>query len=397
VSLESTWPKIAALIELLPHRHVTFVDSDVYFRYDPYPEMLPLMNVNDIIAQENDSWDHFNTGWIWFRSDPRTVSAWEQVLAKDLVEVSRDQNRFNDELDTARLRQWSDDPSRRPLKSDFVTATGLRVHILEDSKFRSYHFEIDRPIAERHESCYLHMTCGDDALTKNLVAKSQGFFMDIDGMYEDPPKLLSVEDSTWAGTKEELESALKMVLVVAHYTKRTFLPPASGSLTLQGTDGISSHKRPFYSLFPTAHIEEGFGIPIVEPGFVDHAVQHLNGASVLRKGRERELWVEDSVWEMRRTKAMGLVEKDELDIRQARTLASLVQTLLSPRFANSPHVQLINLNWPGAGSFWKEWDVKIVSNVKVCESIEDGPACGGICRGAKEFKLNGDWRGSVDL
>lgn len=53
---------LAAFIEVLPHRDLFFVDSDVAFRYDPYPHMEPFMATHDLVAQENDSWDHLNTG-----------------------------------------------------------------------------------------------------------------------------------------------------------------------------------------------------------------------------------------------------------------------------------------------------------------------------------------------
>ena len=76
--------------------------------------MESVMLSSDIVAQENDSWDHFNTGaefsatydtdtelalalsgWIWFRRHPKTVDAWREVLAMDMKETSRDQNNFN--------------------------------------------------------------------------------------------------------------------------------------------------------------------------------------------------------------------------------------------------------------------------------------------------------------
>lgn len=54
------------------------------------------MALHDIVAQENDSWDHFNTGWMWIRSMPETVAAWQGVLDRDMVKTSRDQNNFNE-------------------------------------------------------------------------------------------------------------------------------------------------------------------------------------------------------------------------------------------------------------------------------------------------------------
>lgn len=181
------------------------------------------METHDIVAQENDSWDHFNTGasrlvsprcarpctgltlrasrragWMWIRHSQAASDAWREVLKMDLVKTSRDQNNFNEVrapsfgalgvrvpsdcsvaraqvLGTALLRQHTDggDPRRKPLLADFTAKNGLRVHVLDDNVFRSHHFEIDRPYAARDQSVYLHMTCGDDTRTKVYVAKAQ--------------------------------------------------------------------------------------------------------------------------------------------------------------------------------------------------------------------------------
>lgn len=111
-------------------------------------------------------------GWMWLRKDPRLVQAWEGVLAMDMVKTSRDQVNFNTVrytdspdfflnresshfrskvLETA-TRRLKEDVTERPLLQNFLSPTGLRVHILDDRLARSYHFELDRPSAARHES-----------------------------------------------------------------------------------------------------------------------------------------------------------------------------------------------------------------------------------------------------
>lgn len=164
------------------------------------------MAAYDIVAQENDSWDHFNTGWMWIRSMSETVAAWQAVLDRDMVKTSRDQNNFNEVrsssflvqgsatdvcaqvLGTAELRLWPD-PEQRPLRDEFVSSEGVRVKILPDDLFWSYHFERDRVSAERGNSVvraflsrslplltptaqYLHLTCGDDMATKVFLTRS---------------------------------------------------------------------------------------------------------------------------------------------------------------------------------------------------------------------------------
>lgn len=59
--------------------------------------MEPFMNGSyDLVASENNAWDHINTGWMWLRQSQVTADAWAEVLRRDLESVSRDQNRFNE-------------------------------------------------------------------------------------------------------------------------------------------------------------------------------------------------------------------------------------------------------------------------------------------------------------
>ena len=54
------------------------------------------METYDLIAQENESFDHFNTGWLFMKQSQKTSDAWAAVLERDLKQVSRDQNNFNE-------------------------------------------------------------------------------------------------------------------------------------------------------------------------------------------------------------------------------------------------------------------------------------------------------------
>jgi hypothetical protein len=76
------------------------------------------METHDLLAQENDSFDHFNTGealqclcrasfwcsiwrislstgWMWIKQSQAASDAWNEVLKMDLEQVSRDQLNFN--------------------------------------------------------------------------------------------------------------------------------------------------------------------------------------------------------------------------------------------------------------------------------------------------------------
>lgn len=76
-------------------------------------------------------------------------------------------------LETNERRLWAE-PNRglRPIRSNYTAANGLKVHVLNDKLFRSYHFERDRGYAPRDEAVYIHMTCADDLPLKFYVPKA---------------------------------------------------------------------------------------------------------------------------------------------------------------------------------------------------------------------------------
>ncbi|GAA6039861.1 hypothetical protein JCM8097_006767 [Rhodosporidiobolus ruineniae] len=412
--LVSTWPKLAAFIEVLPRRDLFFIDSDVAFRYDPYPYMEPFMETHDLIAQENDSFDHFNTGWMWIRHSQRASDAWNEVLQMDLKKTSRDQNNFNEVLGTAELRLHDDggDPRRKPLKADFTAKNGMRVHVLDDNTFRSHHFEIDRPYAARDQSIYVvrrlsflqlnllnltrllsqHVTCGDDTLTKAYFAKAQGFWSDVEGYYTNPPPLLHIDH--FSGPREDLLQLFKILVVAAHYTGRAVLPPSHSTFTdLSSSVPELSHARPIYSSFPIPHISEAFQVEIVEPRYPLLATRELIGGSVLGNSSlpqlradvvEGHLW-DQKEWLRRDATVASLADVVELDMRHTRTLSALLTLLSRPTFSASraPTVKLINFDWPRS-QHWREWRLpRAVEHVRTCDELDKLPACDAICRGGK--------------
>ncbi|GAA5834791.1 hypothetical protein JCM11251_003663 [Rhodosporidiobolus azoricus] len=388
--LVSTWPKLAAFIEVLPRRDLFFVDSDVAYRYDPYPYMEPLMETYDLLAQENDAFDHFNTGWMWIRSSQAASEAWHEVLEMDLKKTSRDQNNFNEVLGTASLRLHDDggDPRRKPLKSDFTAKNGLRVHVLDDNIFRSHHFENDRPYAGRDQSIYVHVTCGDDTLTKIYFAKAQGFWSDVESYYTSPPPLLTIDHLS--GPQGDLLQLFKILLTASHYANRALLPPSHSTFT----DLPTYHQtRKIYSSFPVPHISEALQVPIVEPQYATAAARELVGGSVLGNASQGALradveneggWDEKEV-KRRQELVARLGEVVELDMRQTKTLSSLIDLLSRPTFSTSraPIVKLINHDWPHS-QHWRDWRLpRAVENVRTCEELEKLPGCDAICRGGK--------------
>ncbi|KAM0787275.1 hypothetical protein ACM66B_006508 [Microbotryomycetes sp. NB124-2] len=394
--LASTWPKLAALIETTKHRDIFFVDSDVSFRYDPYPHMEPHMKTHDIVAQENDAFDHFNTGWIWMRKNDVTSDAWDKVLKMDLETVSRDQNNFNTVLGTTELRHC--DPkdcerrgSQYPLKNDFVAKNGLKVKVLDPRLFRSYHFEADLPSAQRHDSVSLHMTCGDDAFVKAYVAKAQGFWSNVRGYYDDPPMLLTLDHMI--GSRSELTQMVKLALMAAHYTNRAFLPTTHASFTdlpkLDSNHQATTASRRSYSAFPFSHAQQFLDVNVVEPLYDVHSSRYLFGASVLGPGKVRkdEGWSEKNERERVRI-GLSLHDAAELDMRQVDSFATLYETLSSESFRHHRVVKLVNFDIDPSSSTSssssRQWSTfstsKRLQGFETCHQIQDRPSCDSICR-----------------
>ncbi|GAA6012900.1 hypothetical protein JCM10207_008370 [Rhodosporidiobolus poonsookiae] len=404
--LVSTWPKLASFIEVLPFRDLFFIDSDVSYRHDPYPYMEPYMETHDLIAQENDAFDHFNTGWMWIRHSQAASDAWNEVLQMDLKKTSRDQNNFNEVLGTSSLRLHDDggDPHRKPLKSDFTAKNGMRVHILDDNTFRSHHFENDRPYAARDQSISVHLTCGDDTLTKVFVAKAQGFWSDVDGYYTRPPPLLTIDHLS--GSEDDLLQLVKILLVAAHYTGRALLPPSHATFTsLPSSPSSPPPTRRIFSAFPLPHLSAATRVEIVEPRYVALAAREIIGGSVLGNASEGQLRADvaseegggwnSAEWRRRQEMVARLGEVVELDMRHTPTLASLLALLSRPSFsaARAPTVKLINHDWPRSSHPWRTWTLpRTVEHVRTCDELEKWPACDAICRGGKRgIRVDAEW------
>ncbi|GAA5849840.1 hypothetical protein JCM8547_000582 [Rhodosporidiobolus lusitaniae] len=385
----STWPKLRAFIDVLPHRDLFFADSDVAFRYDPYPHIEPFMSDFDLVASENNAWDHINTGWMWLRKSQMTADAWNEVLEMDFRAASRDQNNFNKVLDTELLRHSDENgKSLSKAKPDFVTKNGLRVHVLDDNLFRAHHFTTDRPDAARDQS--LHVTCGDTTRQKVYLAKAQGFWSDVEGYYSEPPPLISIDHLS--GLQKDVLQLFKILLVVAHYTGRTILPPTTSTfLDVDSLFSTSTHR--IHSSFPIPEISDALGVPIVEPTYPSFAVRELVGGSVLGNGSRvlRADMSEGGFWEekeaRRRQEAVArLSEIVELDMRHTPTLASLLTKLSTPPFSPSRAqiVRLIHFDWPHS-QHWRDWKLpRAVEHVRTCRSLEKPMECEAICRGSKE-------------
>ncbi|KAJ8295936.1 hypothetical protein OF846_001270 [Rhodotorula toruloides] len=399
--LKATWPKLASLIDTLQHRDVFFIDADISFAQDPYPHMEPLMEKYDIIAQENDAFEHFNSGWMWLRQGKRVVEAWKEVFAMDMKKTSRDQYNFNEVLGTHDQRKHTDDPDdpyHRPLRSSFTAKNGLKVHVLDSRLFRTYHQRKDAWVAH-HDSLYLHMTCADDSWLKLFVPKSEGFWTDVDEYYSQPPALLSIH--TLSGPREDLVQQWRILMGAAYYSERALSLPSYSVVTdLRNGTAI----RDTYSTFPLSHVagagkDSNLGVEIVESDYAAHATAHLLGVSALNSTERRN----DGWWEKlgakerkrREDAVVALTKVAELDMRQVESFPALIQRLRDdPTFSSASHIQLMNFEHPAADS-WRSWDFPTpINRATTCGDLHEPPTCTRICPPNGEnwgFELKAKW------
>ncbi|GAA6002306.1 uncharacterized protein JCM10292_006593 [Rhodotorula paludigena] len=403
IIFHATWPKLASFIEILPQRDLFFLDADVAFALDPYPHMERYMNEGfDIIAQENNGFEHFNTGWMWMRKGQVIADAWQEVLERDMVTPSRDQNNFNEVLDTGPRRLHKEGrPERRPLLSDFVSKQGLKVHVLDPRLFRAYH-HWNELFVKPHESLMLHSTCADDIPVKLFLPKVQGFWMDLDDYYSQPAPILSVD--IMSGTQEDLTQLFKVVLAGAYYAGRAvMLPGQSTVMDLANTTLTPTPIRLAQQTFPLSQLampDSPLGVRVVEPEYVDHAVRHLMGRSTLDSAKRRD----DGWWEslgkaeqVRRLDTVANITKIvDIDMRHQTSFGGFVARLTQEHnFHDAAHVRLVNTDWPFL-QHWRGWTdlPEPVRQIETCRHIEEMQTCVHVCRfddDVKVIKSEGAW------
>lgn len=57
------------------------------------------------------------------------------------------------------------------------------------------------------------MTCGDDAQIKVYMAKSQGFWGDVDRYFDSPPQMVTIDHLS--GTRDELTHLMRILTMAA--------------------------------------------------------------------------------------------------------------------------------------------------------------------------------------
>ena len=292
------------------------------------------------------------------------------------------------------MRNWEHNPRKRPLTRNFVASNGLRVHVVAPEIFRAYHFAYFLPQHESEQSVFVHSTCADDNFLKVTIAKSMGYWPDLNGYYSRAARVLTVSHMT--GTVEELAQQLRVLLSVAHYTGRVFMPPEFMTVSRVASNvvpGGVTVSRSFYSAFPVDHIAHATGDEVVESDYVRHAIHAAFQPSVLSLGRSR-LDV-DSSMAPAHTLMLELSSAVPVDVRQATSLRALVNVVK----ACAPTRQVVELTgfnlplqWPVPSEDWRAWHTPAnLLGIKPCAQLELEPECGQICRGVNVQGVSSQW------
>ncbi|KAH8920188.1 hypothetical protein BT69DRAFT_1336709 [Atractiella rhizophila] len=399
--LKHTWPKLKGMIDILASgRDAFFVDSDVYFTRNPYPHMGSLDSY-DIQIQEEMIDRQVNTGFLHMKANEGTVALWESVLEIDLQEQGRDQRNINILLDTFSLRVGAGGSTTM----DFISATGLKVHVLPKEKFRAYHFEFDRMQYDSTELCYLHMTCADDNNMKDYVAGSSGYWQDVSARYSLPPLLLT--SPSFIGSREQIVQQVKILLAAAHYSGRSFLPPTHGFMTDLYPPEVGNPMdamRYSFSLFPLHELSDVLGeVNITELSYIEHAQSTLlRNALTYPLNAEADLDSLSLLSDIVEIDMRGVVSfkhlvsllltKDQVGWWHDGRPAASVDAYVDPAdwqisggewgFAGRGVVRLVNWNWANGEGGWETWKVpkRVERFVDLCGEVARGPECGQICR-----------------
>ncbi|GAA98522.1 uncharacterized protein L969DRAFT_104055 [Mixia osmundae IAM 14324] len=352
--MRATWPKVAGLHDILQSgRSVFFVDSDVFFRGEPLYRMAPL-DSSDVQYQEEMVGDKINTGWSYSRPTEAVIKLYERLMYMNHEKVSRDQVNTNEILATEEIRLEAG--GWRNLH-DFVSPTGIKVHVMNPEYFRVYHSEFDdqwQTVSDQH-AVALHMTCCDNAFLKQYIAAHYGYLQNLDGYYSRPPLMITAD--VIAGDYRQLNAAATILMAVAAATGRAFLPPSHAVLHQAG----QTFTRPIWSVFRLDYLQRENRIDLLEPNYVIHAAHHL--------AKEGDL---DTIAE--------LSDVLEINIRQLWSLEDLIELIQSADISRHKIIKLTNWGWTFAHMQWPLPQRIADQHLKICAFIEEPQYCAHQCR-----------------
>ncbi|GAA5859120.1 hypothetical protein JCM8547_004010 [Rhodosporidiobolus lusitaniae] len=376
----SPWLKLAGIVDALDAgRDILFVDSDVAVNGDPYPILEPAMDAVDLVAVENATNSEggpLSSNFIWSRSTSTTLNLWNEVLTTAMNAPNQPIDEIiNSILKTTEMRQKANvEKENRP---NWVSESGVRVHVLNKQQFASWHpwSDLDEPEVEPVVS---QLTCAGDMLYKDYVAKSKGYLGNAGAYYSNPPKILQLP--AMVGTKDELKQLLKISITAAKLTGRSLQPPATA--TFLDVLSPTTHEPvtlPIYAAFPLPYLSRALDFSLLESSYATRAHGVLTDPSLVAQSTST------------RRLASELRYPGELDLRTTETIFDLVRRLTFISYASERVVRMSYLDSPRTN--WREWSLSTVKATKVvqpCRKLEVGPtSCGEVCR------LPQSWRDGI--
>ncbi|SCV71557.1 BQ2448_3145 [Microbotryum intermedium] len=385
------WTKACGTRDVLESGRNVLLGTELAIRKDPFPRFEPFIPLSDVIITENVTGSdagHLSTSLMWIRSIPESIELWYDVLERianatvshnqidspeqpaeeatkppvEVWTVLTLQDAFNEVMHSTELRV-TDEFSEVPLRRNFNTENGLRVHVLngETSGIVTFDYERDLEDVNSPEQVYADativlMSCVDGGGLRSFLAKYHGMWTDVGDYYSTPSRSLHLR--SMSGSRGALAVQLRIVLTLCKYSGRTFQPPE----TVTFTDQLDT-TMPVWRALPLALITGPLGLDVHEPGFDLHAVKHRKKAQAVD-----DMAPEDQV-------------ETELDIRNMLGIDEILKRLKSTVYSNSQRVVLKGFESSGA-SPWRNWKgAGPAARVGVCRSLDVEPRCGEMCRG----------------
>ncbi|GAA5917369.1 hypothetical protein JCM6882_006340 [Rhodosporidiobolus microsporus] len=320
--------KLRSLAETLESgRRVFWVDDGVYFKRDPVPHMGDLSSYD---LQIPDTWSsgHIDTGYLFVNPTQRTISLFRKLLeiaitpsAEEraswastnlLLDPSGQQrSRSNvapkhstSELDENIFEDEEEAPAEGKneygqIEFESPWEGGVDVRVLNPKLFRTSEGRLGRRTFDFEkqdgvEKLYWHCVCCGDVYTNDYIAGALGFHQPL--VSYDLPQLTSVpalplilKTPSLRGTPTQLRYALGLLLEIAHSSGRTLIPPLTVTVLEENGGRTRETERYVWRVVPISRWAHPTApststvalnnlprdIKVREPGFVQHAAEHL--------------------------------------------------------------------------------------------------------------------------
>ncbi|GAA6023998.1 hypothetical protein JCM10207_006850 [Rhodosporidiobolus poonsookiae] len=372
--------KLRAVVDTLESgRRIFYIDEGVYFKDDPVPHMGDLSSYD---VQIPDTWSsgYINAGLSFVNPTQRTISLFRKLLDIALLPSEedrlgwastnllldpsgqqRDWHRSAPKHSTAELDENLYEDVDAPVPAEGKTEYGqvefespwdggLDVRVLSPKSFstnegrlRRGAFDFEKKKAG--EALYFHCVCCGDTYTNDYIAGALGYHQptvaySLPQLTSVPTLPLVLKVPSLRGTPDQLRYAMGLLLQIAHDSSRVFVPPLAVTVLEDNAGRTRSTERYVFRVFPVARwahptaptttgVAQGTlprAIKVREPGFVQHAAEHLR-ATFPDRPEAAKLVTE-------------LTETLFLDVRELTSLKDMVHGLTRPFWSTERIVSL---------------------------------------------------------